>query len=98
MTMIKNDQADEALRDGLEMSEILQDERLAAMLSAYLDGALEGEDLQEFKRLLLLNGNLAREVEEMLRVEGQLKLLGEDVLNEPVPPALLNALQGRTGR
>jgi hypothetical protein len=93
IAMIKNDQTDEPLRDGLEMSEILQDDRLAAMLSAYLDGALEGQDLEEFTQLLQLNGKLAREIEEMHRVESQLRLLGEEILNEPVPPELLEALQ-----
>jgi anti-sigma factor RsiW len=96
--MIENDQADEPLRNGLSMSEILQDERISVMLSAYLDGALEGDDLQYFKRLLLQDENLAREVEEMLRVEGQLKLLGADILDEPIPAELLDVLQGKVGQ
>jgi anti-sigma factor RsiW len=75
------------------MSCLLRDERLAGMLSAYLDGALAGAELEEFKQLLDNNGALAREVEHMRRVEEELTLLGAEILEEPIPPALLDAVR-----
>lgn len=77
----------------LKMSQLLRNERLAGMLSSYLDNGLEGEALTEFEALLLENPGLAREVEEMQRVEQALKLIGQDVLDEPVPGYLLDAVR-----
>jgi anti-sigma factor RsiW len=78
----------------LTMSQLLRDERLADMLSSYLDKGLRGRELTEFEALLLENPAIAREVEDMRRVEEALKLMGEDVLHEPIPPMLLEALRG----
>ena len=71
---------------------ILKDERLAAMLSAYLDGELEGKDLDEFESLLESNPALAREVHDMRNIELRLMEMGADILSEPLPEAMLEAL------
>jgi anti-sigma factor RsiW len=72
--------------------EVLQDERTAAMVSAYLDGELEGDELLSFEVLLRDNEALSREVVEMRRINRQLTELGADILSEPIPNALLEAL------
>ena len=71
---------------------ILKDERLAAMVSAYLDGELEGEDLAEFESLLKSDAAIAREVQEMRSIESRLMEMGADILAEPLPEAMLEAL------
>jgi anti-sigma factor RsiW len=71
---------------------VLQDERIAAMVSAYLDGELRGVELEEFKTLLDNNEALAREVTEMQRIDSQLTELGADILSEPIPPSLLRTI------
>jgi anti-sigma factor RsiW len=71
---------------------ILKDERLAAMISAYLDGELGGKDLEEFESLLISDGALAREVQEMRSIESRLMEMGADILDEPVPEGMLEAL------
>ncbi len=71
---------------------ILKDERLAAMLSAYLDGELEGKDLEEFESLLRANPALAREVQDMRNIELRLMEMGADILSEPLPEAMLEAI------
>lgn len=73
-------------------AEILKDERLSIMVSAYLDDRLPDQDLEEFEALLESNPKLAREVQEMRGIESQLKDMGSDILLEPVPEALLEAL------
>jgi anti-sigma factor RsiW len=71
---------------------VLKDERLAAIVSAYLDGELEGKDLEEFESLLQRDPMLAREVQEMRSIESRLMEMGADILAEPVPEAMLEAL------
>ncbi len=71
---------------------VAQDERLAATVSAYLDGELSGEDLAEFETLLQSDEALSREIAEMQRIDRQLNGLGADILAEPIPEALLEAL------
>ena len=71
---------------------ILKDERLATTVSAYLDGELEGNDLDEFESLLKSDAGLAREVQEMRSIESRLMEMGTDILAEPVPEAMLKAL------
>ncbi len=73
-------------------AEILKDEALAATVSAYLDGELEGKDLEEFEALLKRNAALEREVQDMRNIELQLTEMGADILSEPVPDAMLEAL------
>ncbi len=73
-------------------AEILKDEALAATVSAYLDGELDGKDLEEFEALLRGNSTLAREVQEMRNIELRLMEMGADILSEPVPDAMLEAL------
>ncbi len=70
----------------------LKDERLAAMVSAYLDGELEGKDLDEFESLLKRDAALAREVQDMRNIELRLLEMGADILSEPLPEAMLEAL------
>ncbi|MGA7324409.1 MAG: zf-HC2 domain-containing protein [Rhodomicrobium sp.] len=73
-------------------SHALEDERLAAMISAYLDGELTGTDLEEFEALLQSDGALAREIEDLRRIERELTKLGSDILSEPIPDSLLEPL------
>ena len=75
-----------------KQSEILKDEALAAMVSAYLDGELEGNGLEEFEALLKSNPALAREVQDMRSIEVRLMEMGADILSEPLPDAMLEAL------
>jgi anti-sigma factor RsiW len=77
---------------GCESAEALQDERIAAMVSAYLDGELPGSDLEQFKALLRDNEAFSREVAEMRRIDRQLTELGADILAEPIPASMLQAL------
>jgi anti-sigma factor RsiW len=72
--------------------EFLKDERLAAAISAYLDGELEGKDLEEFESLLKSNPALSREVQDMRAIELRLLEMGADILSEPVPDAMLETL------
>lgn len=69
-----------------------RDEGLAATVSAYLDGELTGEDLVEFETLLRNDDALSREIAEMRRIDRQLTELGAEILDEPIPDALLEAL------
>ena len=71
---------------------ILKDEQLATIVSAYLDGELEGKDLEKFESLLKSDAALAREVREMRSIEFRLMEMGADILSEPVPEAMLEAL------
>lgn len=73
-------------------AEILKNERLLAMVSAYLDGELEGRDLEEFESLLKRDAALAREVQDMRNIELRLMEMGADILSEPLPEAMLEAL------
>lgn len=73
-------------------AEILKNERLAAMVSAYLDGELEGRDLEEFESLLKSDSAFAREVQDMRNIELRLMEMGADILSEPLPEAMLEAL------
>ncbi|MGO8952596.1 MAG: anti-sigma factor family protein [Rhodomicrobium sp.] len=77
---------------GSAASLVSQDEQLAATVSAYLDGELTGQDLAEFEMLLRDNEALSREVAEMRRIDHQLTGIGADILEEPIPGALLEAL------
>jgi anti-sigma factor RsiW len=67
------------------------DERVAAMVSAYLDGKLQGGELEEFESLLRENKAIAREVDEMRQIENQLREIGAAILSEPIPEALLKS-------
>lgn len=78
----------------LRGARVAQDEGLAAMISAYLDGELTGSELAEFERLLHSDGALSREIDEMRRIDSQLTGLGADILAEPIPEALLEPLAG----
>jgi len=71
---------------------ILMDERLATIVSAYLDGELEGKELDEFEALLKSDAALAREVQEMRSIESRLMEMGADILAEPLPEAMLETL------
>ncbi len=71
---------------------VAQDERFASAVSAYLDGELKGEELAEFEALLRNDEALSREVAGMRRIGRQLTALGADILDEPIPDAMLEAL------
>jgi len=73
-------------------AEFLKNERLAAMVSAYLDGELNRRDLEEFESLLKSDAALAREVQGMRNIELRLMEMGADILSEPLPEAMLEAL------
>jgi len=73
-------------------SEAFRDDRLPLIVSAYLDGELLGEELAAFEALLKDNPTLASEVAEMRQIEEQLAKIGTDILAEPVPEALLQAI------
>jgi anti-sigma factor RsiW len=74
------------------ISLLAQDEELAATVSAYLDGELDGQALAGFEALLGDNEALSREVAEMRRIDAWLTDIGTDILSEPVPEALLSPL------
>jgi anti-sigma factor RsiW len=73
-------------------SQISQDDNLAAAVSSYLDGELQGSDLEAFEQLLRGNEQLAREVGELRRLDRQLSKLGADILDEPLPDEWLKKL------
>src|SRR3974377_330225 len=75
-----------------EISLLARDEELAATVSAYLDGELAGQALEDFEVLLRANKALSREVAEMRRINCWLTEVGAEVLSEPVPEALLAPL------
>ena len=77
---------------GSEQAEIRKDEELAAMISAYLDGELAGKDLEQFESLLKSDAAVAREVRDLRDIELRLMKMGSDILSEPVPEAMLEAL------
>ncbi len=68
------------------------DERLASVVSAYLDGELAGKELAEFEALLRNDEALSHEVAGMRRISQQLTTLGTEILDEPIPDAMLEAL------
>jgi hypothetical protein len=92
MPMTEQKKLDNSGGADAKRAEVLKDERLAATVSAYLDGQLMGQDLKEFEALLKTDACLAREVQEMRKIELQLMEMGADILSEPVPDALLEAL------
>jgi anti-sigma factor RsiW len=75
-----------------EISLLAQDEELAATVSAYLDGELAGQALEDFEALLGTNKALSREVAGMRRINSWLTEVGAEILSEPVPEALLAPL------
>ncbi len=83
---------DDSSGGNCKRADILRDERLAGLVSAYLDGELEGTELERFESLLKSDGALAREVREMRNIELRLLEMGADILSEPVPEAMLEAL------
>ncbi len=73
-------------------AQVARDEGSASAVSAYLDGELTGDELVEFETLLRNDEALSREIAAMRRIDQQLTGLGADVLDEPIPEALLVAL------
>ncbi len=63
---------------------------MAATLSAYLDGNLTGAQLQAFEAIL--DEVLSQELARMRRIDDQLREIGADILAEPIPVFLLEAL------
>lgn len=81
---------------GSRLSELLKDEALAGDISAYIDGRLKGDALSKMKKMLASDPSLAQEVAELRRVNESLKTLGAEILDEPVPAALISTLRGST--
>ena len=73
-------------------SRLSNDEGLASMVSSYLDGELSGAELERLEELLRGDDALAREVAELRRIDHQLMEIGSDILSEPVPDSMLEAL------
>ncbi len=69
---------------------LLKDGEMAATVSAYLDGKLTGAQLAAFEAIL--DEVLSQELARMRRLNDQLKEIGADILAEPVPGFLLEAL------
>jgi anti-sigma factor RsiW len=93
--MPKTDKTKPGAPSSVEAStaQVSLDDELAATVSAYLDGELSGQDLANFETRLLENDPLKRAVAEMRRIDRQLTKLGAEILAEPVPDALLQALE-----
>ena len=70
----------------------LNDEQLAALISSYLDGELTRSEVEEFESLMREDDSLAREVQQLRKIGFQLTEIGTDILSEPIPDALLEAL------
>ncbi len=77
---------------GPSESKILNDDCLTAVVSSYLDGRLEGQELEAFEARLRDDEKLAHEISEMRRIERQLAEMGADILLEPIPRSLIEAL------
>jgi anti-sigma factor RsiW len=92
MPMTDQNKLSYPLSAGAGGARVTQDERLASVVSAYLDGELMGEELVEFETFLRNDEALSREIAEMRRIDRQLTGLGADILAEPIPEALLEAL------
>jgi anti-sigma factor RsiW len=92
MPMTDEIQSGEPSARDCSASPIAKDERLTAMVSAYLDGELRGKELEEFEALLRDDQALAREIAEIRQIELQLAMMGADILEEPIPQAILDAL------
>ncbi len=60
---------------------------------AYLDGELQGKELAAFQTFLSENPGWQRVIDTMRRIEEELKDLGADILLEPVPDFLFDALE-----
>jgi anti-sigma factor RsiW len=73
-----------------------RDEELAAVVSAYLDGALDEKALAEFEALLQSDEGLEREVAQMRLIDDCLTGIGAGILSEPVPESLLSPLSRLT--
>ncbi len=73
-------------------SRVSQDKQLAVTVSAYLDGELAGEHLAAFETVLRHNQVLSQEVAGIQRLDHHLKEIGAEILAEPVPSFLLEAL------
>jgi anti-sigma factor RsiW len=97
--MPKTEKTQAGVQSGEEAGKSLleQDEELAAMVSAYLDGELEGQALADFKALRRANEALSREIAVLERINSGLKDIGAGILNEPVPEALLAPLSRLPG-
>jgi anti-sigma factor RsiW len=92
MPMIDQNKSNYPLSAEAGGARAMQDEGLASLVSAYLDGELTGEELVEFETFLRNDEALSREIAEMRRIDRQLTGLGADILAEPIPEALLEAL------
>lgn len=70
----------------------LEGGKLAATVSAYLEGKLAGAQLAAFEAVLCQVEVLSQEMAWMQRLNHQLKEIGADILAERIPVFLLAAL------
>jgi hypothetical protein len=75
-----------------KIAHLLKDDRLAGMISNYLDGELHGIELEELETLLRRNESLVYQIGEMRLIERQLGRIGADILSEPIPEEMLEIL------
>lgn len=90
---MKGDKHESLADAGSKLSALLEDDKMAEEVSAYLDGSLTGEPLERFNALLAGNDELAREIEALKCVDSSLKNLGADIISEPVPENLLKIVR-----
>ncbi len=75
---------------GTSPRRLVEGGEIAAAVSAYLDGNLTGAQLQAFESIL--DEVLSQELARMRRINDQLREIGADILAEPIPVFLLEAL------
>jgi hypothetical protein len=77
---------------GMSAWGVMEGGKLAATVSAYLDGKLAGVKLAAFEAILRQDEILSQELAWMQWLNHQLKEIGADILAEPIPGFLLEAL------
>jgi hypothetical protein len=92
MPMTEKDQPGEEAGPTSKVAHLLKDDRLAGMISNYLDGELHGIELEELETLLRRNESLVCQIGEMRLIERQLGRIGADILSEPIPEEMLEIL------
>jgi|SRR5258706_10696298 hypothetical protein len=92
MPMTEKDQPGEEAGPTSKVAQLLRDDRLAGMISNYIDGELHGIELEELETLLRRNESLVHQIGEMRLIERQLGRIGTDILSEPIPEEMLEIL------
>lgn len=87
------EKSEQRMKSRDRIAALLEDEEMAEDLAAYIDGSLEGPALERLQAMLDANAALAREVEELKRMDDALKSLGAEIMDEPIPGKLLDTLR-----